>query len=150
MQPPYHPFRREIEDAILPYARQHDIGVLVYGPLAHGLLTGTLSKDTAFPADDWRAESSVFRGESYQRNLAVVRELQEFAAFRDMTVSQLAIAWTLARPGAHVAIVGTRQAHHVDDSLAAADITLDEAELQDIVSITAAATPAVGPSPESV
>ncbi|MDH6130113.1 aldo/keto reductase [Kitasatospora sp. GP82] len=150
LQPPYHLFRREIEDAVLPYTRQHDIGVLVYGPLAHGLLTGTLSKDTAFPADDWRAKSSVFRGESYRRNLSVVRELQEFAALRDMTVSQLAIAWTLARPGVHVAIVGTRRAHHVDDSLAAADITLDEADLKGIDSITGAATPVAGPSPESV
>ncbi|MGY5014851.1 aldo/keto reductase [Streptomyces sp. 900105755] len=102
LQPPYHLFRREIEDTELPYTRQHGIGVLVYGPLAHGLLSGILSKETVFPADDWRAKSNVFRGETYGRNLAVVRELQEFAAFRDMTVSQLAVAWTLAQPGVDV------------------------------------------------
>jgi aryl-alcohol dehydrogenase-like predicted oxidoreductase len=150
LQPPYHLFRREIEDTGLPYTRQHGIGVLVYGPLAHGLLTGVLSKETVLPADDWRAKSSVFRGETYGRNLAVVRELQEFAAFRDMTVSQLAVAWTLAQPGVDVAIVGTRRAHHVEDSLAAADLSLDEGDLKEIDSIMTAAVPVAGPSPEGV
>ncbi|MGW3169893.1 aldo/keto reductase [Streptomyces sp. NPDC001153] len=150
LQPPYHLFRREIEDTVLPYTRQHGIGVLVYGPLAHGLLSGILSKETVFPADDWRAKSNVFRGETYGRNLAVVRELQEFAAFRDMTVSQLAVAWTLAQPGVDVAIVGTRRAHHIEDSLAAADLSLDEADLKEIDSMMAAAVPVAGPSPEGV
>ena len=62
LQPPYHLFRREIEDDELPYCRQHNIGVLVYGPLAHGLLTGTLSTHTAFAADDWRSTAAVFSG----------------------------------------------------------------------------------------
>ncbi|MFE8945020.1 aldo/keto reductase [Streptomyces sp. NPDC007856] len=150
LQPPYHLFHREIEDTVLPYTRQHGIGVLVYGPLAHGLLTGILTKETVFSSDDWRAKSSVFRGETYGRNLAVVRELQEFAAFRDMTVSQLALAWTLVQPGVDVAIVGTRRAHHVEDSLAAADMSLDESDLKEIDSIMAAAAPVAGPSPESV
>ncbi|MER5513151.1 aldo/keto reductase [Streptomyces sp. NPDC002763] len=150
LQPPYHLFRRGIEDTVLPYTRRHGIGVLVYGPLAHGLLTGTLGEDTVFPADDWRAKSDVFRGETYRRNLGVVHALEEFAAFRDMTVGQLAIAWTLARPGVDAAIVGARRVHHVEDSLAAADLTLDETDLKDIDSIMAAATPVAGPSPESV
>jgi aryl-alcohol dehydrogenase-like predicted oxidoreductase len=150
LQPPYHLFRRQIEDTVLPYTRQHGIGTLVYGPLAHGLLTGMLNEDTAFPADDWRRKSSDFRGETYLRNLGVVRELQECAAFHGMTVSQLAIAWTLSRPGVDVAIVGTRRAHHVEDSLAAADFSLGEADLKEIDSIMAAATPVAGPSPESV
>jgi aryl-alcohol dehydrogenase-like predicted oxidoreductase len=150
LQPPYHLFRREIEDTVLPYTRRHGIGVLVYGPLAHGLLTGMLGENTVFPADDWRATSTVFGGETYRRNLRVVRELQEFAAFRGMTVGQLAIAWTLAQPGVDVAIVGTRRGHHVEDSLAAADLVLDETDLKEIDSITAAATPVAGPTPERV
>ena len=118
LQPPYHLFRREIEDDVLPYCRQHDIGVLVYGPLAHGLLTGTLNAHTVFAPDDWRRTSAVFTGDTYRRNLATVRAMEKFAADRGITVSQLAVAWTLANPAVHVAIVGTRQAHHVDDSLA--------------------------------
>jgi aryl-alcohol dehydrogenase-like predicted oxidoreductase len=150
LQPPYHLFRREIEDEVLPYCRAHNIGVLVYGPLAHGLLTGTLSAHTAFADDDWRHASAVFSGDAYRRNLATVRTLEKFAADRGITVSQLAIAWTLANPAVHVAIVGTRDLGHVDDSLAAVDVSLDEADLDEIDKIMAAATPVGGPSPEGM
>nr|WP_268817717.1 aldo/keto reductase [Streptomyces sp. 3213.3] len=150
LQPPYHLFRREIEDTVLPHTRQQDIGVLVYGPLAHGLLTGTLTEDSTFPADDWRSKSGAFKGDTYRRNLTVVRELERFAAAHAMTVSQLAISWTLAHPDVDVAIVGTRRADHVEDSLAAADITLGETDLKEIDSIMAAATPVAGPSPEGM
>jgi aryl-alcohol dehydrogenase-like predicted oxidoreductase len=150
VQPPYHLFRREIESDVLPYCRVLDIGVLVYGPLAHGLLTGTLKPDTTFGAGDWRAGSPVFTDDAYRRNLAVVAELQGFAADLGITVSQLAIAWTLANPAVHVAIVGARHTDHVDDSLAAADISLSDADLADIDKIMTAATPVTGPSPESV
>ena len=54
LQPPYHLFRREIETHVLPYTAANNIGVLVYGPLAHGLLSGSLALDTAFDPDDWR------------------------------------------------------------------------------------------------
>ncbi len=150
VQPPYHLFRREIEDEVLPYTREHNIGVLVYGPLAHGLLTGTMSEDTTFAGDDWRATSTVFTGESYRHNLAAVHALEKVAADRGMTVSQLAIAWTLANPAVHVAIVGARRADHVEDSLAAADFSLSDSDLAEIDTIMAAATPVAGPSPESV
>jgi aryl-alcohol dehydrogenase-like predicted oxidoreductase len=150
LQPPYHLFRREIEDEILPYCRRHDVGVLVYGPLAHGLLTGTLNAHTAFADDDWRRTSSVFTGEAYRRNLATVRALEKFAADRGITVSQLAIAWTLANPAVHVAIVGTRHAGHVDDSLAAAEVSLSDGDLAEIDMIMASATPVAGPSPEGM
>ncbi len=73
----------------------------------------------------------MFVGEGYRRNLAAVHALEKFAADRGITISQLAIAWTLANPAVHVAIVGARQARHVEDSLAAADITLSAADLAD-------------------
>jgi len=76
--------------------------------------------------------------------------LEKFAADRGITISQLAIAWTLANPAVHVAIVGARQARHVEDSLAAADITLSAADLTEIDTIMATAVAATGPSPESV
>jgi aryl-alcohol dehydrogenase-like predicted oxidoreductase len=150
VQPPYHLFRRDIEAELLPYCRAHDIGVLVYGPLAHGLLTGTLRADTRFADDDWRSKSSVFRGEAYRRNLEVVGELERFAAQLGITVSQLAIAWTLARPGVHVAIVGARRVAHLQDSIGAVDVTLSDDELGHIDKIMSSATPVAGPSPESV
>jgi aryl-alcohol dehydrogenase-like predicted oxidoreductase len=150
LQPPYHLFRRDIEGEVLPYCREHNVGVLVYGPLAHGLLSGTMSGNTRFPSDDWRATSPVFTGEGYRDNLAVVAALEKFAADRGMTVSQLAIAWTLAHPAVHVAIVGTRRADHIQDSLAAAEISLSTGDLAEIEAIMAAATPVAGPAPETV
>src|SRR6202790_5427003 len=150
LQSPYHLFRREIEDDVLPYCREHDIGVLVYGPLAHGLLTGTLSVHTVFADDDWRRNSSVFTGDAYRRSLATVRLLEKFAADRGITVSQLAVAWTLANPAVHVAIVGARQVGHIEDSLRAVDISLTDSDLDEINTIMDDATPVAGPSPEGM
>jgi aryl-alcohol dehydrogenase-like predicted oxidoreductase len=150
VQPPYHLFRRDIETQLLPYCRAHDIGVLVYGPLAHALLTGTLTASTVFAASDWRSKSAVFAGDAYLRNLDTVSWLERFAADRGITVSQLAIAWTLANPAVHVAIVGARQAGHIEESLGAADISLTDADLDEIEEIMFSSTPVSGPSPESV
>jgi aryl-alcohol dehydrogenase-like predicted oxidoreductase len=150
VQPPYHLFHRDIEADVLPYAESHDIGVLVYGPLAHGLLSATMTPDIVFPADDWRSKSPEFQGETLRRNLAVVDELARFARDRGITVSQLAIAWTLADPAAHVAIVGTRNADHVAESLAAADLVLTADDLATIDTIMAPAVRISGPTPEGV
>jgi aryl-alcohol dehydrogenase-like predicted oxidoreductase len=150
LQPPYHLFRREIEDEVLPYCLDNNIGVLVYGPLAHGLLTGTLSVHTAFDDGDWRGTSNVFSGGTYRRNLATVRALEKFAANRGISISQLAIAWTLANPAVHVAIVGARQVGHIEDSLRAVDISLTDSDLDEIETIMDEATPVAGPSPEGM
>jgi aryl-alcohol dehydrogenase-like predicted oxidoreductase len=78
------------------------------------------------------------------------RGLEKFAAGRGMTVSQVAIAWTLANPAVHVAIVGARRPQHVEESLAASDHSLTAADLAGIDAIMAAAVQVTGPSPESV
>jgi aryl-alcohol dehydrogenase-like predicted oxidoreductase len=150
VQPPYHLFRREIEDDVLPYSQANNIGVLVYGPLAHGLLSGTLNEKSTFASDDWRSKSAVFTGDTYRHNLAAVRALEKLAADRGVTVSQLAIAWTLANPAVHVAIVGARRANHIEESIASVDVSLSNADLAEIDKIMATATPVAGPSPESV
>ena len=150
LQPPYHLFRRDIETSVLPYTAAHDIGVLVYGPLAHGLLGGHLRSGATFPDGDWRAHSDVFTGESFARNLEAVARLEQLA--RDdlgTSVSRLAVAWTLASPAVHVAIVGTRDPGHVDDAIAAADLHLDDQVLSRIDAIMRTAAPVAGPSPES-
>ena len=76
LQPPYHLFRREIEADVLPYAAANDIGVLVYGPLAHGLLSGHLTPDTEFDVDDWRSKSPVFHGDSLRAQPSGCRSSQ--------------------------------------------------------------------------
>ena len=148
LQPPYALLRREIEADILPYCAEHDIGVLIYGPLAHGLLTGTMSPGHEFGAGDWRARFSEFRGDDLARNLTVVERLSHFAREHGYTVSQLAIAWTLANPAVHVAIVGSRSQKHIAESLGATEITLTPDDLAEIDWILEGAVPVIGPSPE--
>ncbi len=150
VQPPYHLFSREVERDVLPYAREHDIGVLIYGPLAHGLLTGAYDESTTFPEDDWRRRSPLFQGQALRGNVAVVRELAQLASARGIEVGQLAIAWTLANPAVHVAIVGARSRPHIAAAVDAAAVELSEKDLAEIDRIMQSAVPAPGPSPESV
>jgi len=148
VQPPYHLFRREVERDVLPYAREQDIGVLVYGPLAHGLLTGAMDADTTFADDDWRSGSDLFEGEAFARNLQTVGELERIASARDCSVSRLAIAWTLANPAVQVAIVGARSAAHIEDSVGALDVELSDEDVREIDAIMAGSVPVAGPTPE--
>src|SRR6266540_3108377 len=148
LQPPYHLFRREIEDKVLPYTAEHDIGVLIYGPLAHGLLAGRMTPSTTFEPDDWRSKSPDFSGETFRRNLAVVERLKGFARERDVSLPELAVAWTLAHPGVHVAIVGARRPSQLDGTAPAADLELTGSDLQQTEAIFADAVPVRGPHPE--
>jgi aryl-alcohol dehydrogenase-like predicted oxidoreductase len=150
LQPPYHLFRRDIEQSILPYAAEHGIGVLVYGPMAHGLLGGRMTATTTFPPGDWRATSDVFRGESFRRNLRVVDELKTFATERGISVAQLAIAWTLANPAVHVAIVGARTPEQISATAPAAEVSLTADDLARIDEISRRGVPVGGATPESV
>src|SRR5436190_2252427 len=150
LQPPYHLFRREIEDSVLPYTAEHGIGVLVYGPMAHGLLSGRMTEDIAFAPGDWRANSDLFRGDTFRRNLRIVEELKAFAAERGTTVARLAIAWTLANPAVHVAIVGGRTPDQISATLPAAEVRLSPDDLAHIEKITRGEVPVGGPVPESV
>lgn len=148
LQPPYHLFRRGIGAEILPYAKKHGIGVLAYSPLASGLLTGRFDENTRFDENDWRSRATAFTGEALRRNLAVVRRLSDFAEARGHSVSQIAIAWVLAR--VDVALVGARSSANIESSAAAADITLSEDELAEIERIAADGVQIEGASPEGV
>ena len=148
LQPPYHLFAREIEDDVLPWCLDNGVGVLVYGPLAHGLLSGAIDEDTEFADDDWRSDSPQFTEGNLTQNLAVVRQLTEVADGVGCTLSQLAIAWTLEHPAVHVAIVGSRSPEHIEESVGALDVQLSSADLQQIETVMQGAVAADGPSPE--
>jgi len=150
LQPPYHVFRRDVEREILPYCKAHGIGVLIYGPLAHGLLSGATNENTTFAPDDWRSKSPVFRGEEFAKNLRVVSALKAFAVKRGISLAQLAIAWTLANPAVDVAIVGVRNPKHVGELARASHIALAPEDLREIDTILAPAVPVGGPSPEGM
>lgn len=150
LQPPYHMFRRDIEDEILPYTKAHDIGVLAYGPLAHGLLSGRMTTATTFPEDDWRSHSPDFSGETFRRNLDVVAHLNDFATMREIPLLQLVVAWIINNQAVDVAIVGARRATQLESALPASDVELTTEEFDVIDSILADAAPVMGPAPEGM
>jgi aryl-alcohol dehydrogenase-like predicted oxidoreductase len=150
LQPPYSLFRRDIEQDILPYTQEQGIGVLIYGPLAHGLLAGTFTPQTSFAADDWRSKSEIFHGKNFLRNLAVVEHLKQLAEQEGMTVAQLAIAWVLAQPAIDVAIVGARNPEQLEQTAPAGEIHLTQATLREIERIMREAVPIGGPAPEGM
>ena len=149
LQPPYHLFRREIEEDVLPWCEEHDVGVLAYGPLAHGLLSGRFSPGDELPKDDWRSSSDLFKGEAFERNLETVEALGRFAEERGATVAQLAVAWTLAQPAVHVAITGARRPDHIEGVAPAAELELGEDDLAEIDRIMESAVTVAGPTPEN-
>jgi aryl-alcohol dehydrogenase-like predicted oxidoreductase len=149
LQPPYHLFNREVEESVLPYCREHDVGVLAYGPLAHGLLSGHFDRDSTLPDDDWRSGSPLFSGEAFERNLDVVERLRRFAEERGATLPQLAVAWVLANPAVHVAIAGARRPAHIEGVAGALELELSEDDLRAIDGIMESAVAAAGPSPEA-
>jgi len=149
LQPPYHMLRRGIEDEVLPYCREHGIGVLVYSPLASGLLSGKFDPEREFDEDDWRRGSSTFDSDAVQSNLAIIGELGRYAEQRGWTLPQLAIAWVLSAPGVHVAIAGARTPEHIEGTASAGDLELSEEDRGEIDEILEGAVTLGGPSPES-
>jgi aryl-alcohol dehydrogenase-like predicted oxidoreductase len=145
-QPPYNLFNRGIEEDVLPWAREQDVGLLVYGPLSHGLLSGSFDP-SKLADDDWRLGHEPFEGEALERNMEAVERLQEFAGARGHTLAQLAVAWVLHQPGVHVAIAGARRPAHVEGIAPAADIDLSDDELAEIDELSGNAR-AWGLSPE--
>jgi aryl-alcohol dehydrogenase-like predicted oxidoreductase len=151
IQPPYSLFRRDIETDVLPFTQSNDIGVLVYGPLAHGLLTGSMNERTTFAADDWRSTNPSFHGETFRHNLKKVRDLERFASGElGCSTAQLAVSWTLANPAVQVAIVGARRAQHIDEAVTASDLHLGVEELAHIETIMAGTRTFTGPSPDQM
>jgi aryl-alcohol dehydrogenase-like predicted oxidoreductase len=116
LQPPYSLIRRRIESEILPYCESHGIGVIVYSPMASGLLTGAMTRERAanLPQDDWRRNSPDFREPRLSQNLELVQRLRNVAARHGTTPGAIAIAWTLRLPAVTGAIVGARNAKQAE------------------------------------
>lgn len=124
LQPPYSMINRGIEAEILPFCREHNIGVLAYSPMARGLLTGKYDENARFPETDDRARDSLWQGERFRRTLAAVREMTALAAENGKTMSQLALAWVLSQPGVTCALSGTKRPHQIAETAGAAGWTL--------------------------
>lgn len=132
LQPRYSLLAREAEQEVLPFCREHGIGVIVHSPLAKGLLTGKYGPGTTFPADDERSQLPDFRGETYRLHLAVAARLQAFAQARGHSLVELAIAWTLANPAVTSCIVGAKRPDQLDEHVRAAAWRLGPEELAEV------------------
>jgi aryl-alcohol dehydrogenase-like predicted oxidoreductase len=134
LQPPYSMVHREIEDAILPYCLREGIGVIVYSPMASGLLTGAMTRERAanLPKDDWRRGHPDFTEPNLSRNMALVVCLRAIAKRHNRSVGEVAIAWTLHDPAITGAIVGARNARQAEQVMRAGDLRLREDEVEEI------------------
>jgi aryl-alcohol dehydrogenase-like predicted oxidoreductase len=134
LQPPYSLVRREVEQDILPYCRSEGLGVIVYSPMASGLLTGAMTRARVanLPASDWRTRDVEFHEPRFSKNLALVERLREVGQHHGRPPGQVAIAWTLHNPAVTGAIVGARSAEQVEKNVGAAELNLTGEEIAEI------------------
>jgi aryl-alcohol dehydrogenase-like predicted oxidoreductase len=140
-QPRYSLIHREAEEEVLPYCLRENIGVIVYSPMASGLLTGAISRERVakFPADDWRTKSSDFKEPNLSRNLALADALREIGKRHGRSPGEVATAWTLRNPAVTGAIVGARNARQADGVMKAGDLRLSDKEVNEIEEFAAEA-----------
>jgi len=133
LQPQYSLVERSIEVEILPFCRAAGIGVLPWGPLGAGFLTGKYSRDTEPPEGSRMADAGdeieeARHRRAIERNFRVVDEAEAIAGERGATISQVALAWLLGEPGVVAPIVGPRTFEQLEDLLGAADLRLSDEE----------------------
>ncbi len=119
VQPPYNMIMRGIEADVIPWCRERGVSVCPYWPLMKGLLAGKLARDHVFDPKDSRAKYPMFQGEEWRRNQDLVDELRGIAETAGMTVSQLAIAWTIRQPGITAALCGAKRPAQIQESAGA-------------------------------
>ena len=135
LQTEYSLWSRDPELEILPTVRSLGIGFVPYSPLGRGFLTGQIKLPSDLAPDDWRASSPRFQGENFQRNLDLVKKIEQLAARKGCTPSQLALAWVLAQGDDMAPIPGTKRRKYLEEDVAAAGMALSSAELAEIDSI---------------
>ena len=135
LQTEYSLWSRDPEAGILPTVRELGIGFVAYSPLGRGFLTGQFKSFDDLPAEDARRTHPRFQGENFQRNLDLVGKVEQLAAAKGCTPSQLALAWVLAQGEDIVPIPGTKRAKYLDDNLASLQVRLTPEELSRVGSL---------------
>jgi aryl-alcohol dehydrogenase-like predicted oxidoreductase len=137
LQPPYSLVHPEVESEVLPFCDFEGIGVIVYSPMASGLLTGAMTREriTRLPDDDWRKHHPDFNDPKLSTNLALVERLRVVAHRHGCSPGAIAVAWTLRHPAVTGAIVGARKPEQVDDVVAGASVRLTQADLKEIEAV---------------
>jgi aryl-alcohol dehydrogenase-like predicted oxidoreductase len=149
-------FDRRMQKEIYPYCQQHGIGVMAYGSLAYGLLTGAFTEDTNFESDDWRARRGrmgginlfqhLFGPDYFPKNIRVVEELKGMAKRYGKSLPQFALRWTLSNPVISTALVGCRNSAEVDDNVGALGWAISDTDMKEIDAIFA--RQGVDPTPD--
>jgi aryl-alcohol dehydrogenase-like predicted oxidoreductase len=137
VQTEYSLWTRDVEAEILPTLRELGIGFVAYSPLGRGFLTGAIRSTDQFADDDWRKTNPRFTGENFQKNLALVDEVEAVAAEAGVTAAQVALAWLLAQ--GVVAIPGTKRVARVEENSAADQVELTSAQLERLTELQPAA-----------
>jgi aryl-alcohol dehydrogenase-like predicted oxidoreductase len=134
LQPRYSLVHREVEDQLLPYCKRQNIGVIVYSPMASGLLTGAMTRERAaeLSKDDWRRIHPDFTEPNLSRNLALVARLHQIARRHNRSAGEVAIAWTLHNAAVTGAIVGARNAHQAEGVMRAGELRLTDEDVEEI------------------
>ncbi len=132
LQTEYSLWSRDPEEEILPRCRELGIGFVPYSPLGRGFLTGRFQSPEDLPEDDWRRRNPRFQGENFQKNLDLVDEVEQLAEAKNVTPAQLALAWVLHQGDDVVPIPGTTNPDHLDENIAALDVSFSDEELDRI------------------
>jgi aryl-alcohol dehydrogenase-like predicted oxidoreductase len=139
LQPPYSMLRREVEDELLGYCAENNIGVVAYSPMQRGLLTGKFSQERLIdlPLDDHRRRIPEFQEPQFSATLQLVDQLRPIAERNGRTLAQLAISWVLRRSEVTAAIVGARRPEQIAETATASDWTLAQEDIEEIEQLLA-------------
>jgi aryl-alcohol dehydrogenase-like predicted oxidoreductase len=129
VQLPYNMLQRDIEQRTIPWCRDENIAVMVYWPLMKGLLTGKFSRDHQFDVRDSRRDYPMYQGDEWQKNQDFLDRLREAAAISGHTVAQLAVNWTINRPGITSALCGAKRPWQIEETAGAMGWTLSDSQL---------------------
>jgi aryl-alcohol dehydrogenase-like predicted oxidoreductase len=134
LQPPFSLIRPEVENEILPYCQEHNIGVIVYSPMYSGLLSGKMTAERIknMPSDDWRQHDPEFQQPRLEQNLRLVSTLAEIGKQHGVEPGVIAIAWTLRHPAVTGAIVGARRPSQVDGIFPSVAFRLSPQEIEQL------------------
>jgi aryl-alcohol dehydrogenase-like predicted oxidoreductase len=132
LQTEYSLWSLDPEDAILPACRELGIGFVAYSPLGRGFLTGAIKSVDDLADDDFRRSNPRFVGGNFERNLELVRTVEQLAASKGVTPAQLALAWVLAQGDDIVPIPGTKRRARLEENVGAVDVELSNDELAEI------------------
>jgi aryl-alcohol dehydrogenase-like predicted oxidoreductase len=150
LQSEYSLWTRDPEDGALATCRELGIGFVAYSPLGRGFLTGQIKRFEDFAADDYRRNSPRFQGQNFQKNLQLVRRIEELAAEKRCRPSQLALAWVLAQGQDIVPIPGTKRRKYLEENVGALQVTLSPADLKRIDEVAPKGSTAGARYPEAM